>query len=389
MTDWRVRAGRLVDELTEAGVLSSPRWRRAVAEVPRHLLVPAYYVYTTQGWRAADTTSPDGRQRWLELVYANKALFVLPGGLSSTSMPGLMTRMLEALDVRDGQRVLEIGTGSGYNAALLCHRLGDQQVFSVDLEAELVDLARDRLAAIGYRPTLVARDGIGGLPEHAPYDRVIATCSVPAIPWGWVQQTGVDGLLLADLKLGGTAGNLVLLRRLGDRAEGRFDDRFGSFMPMRHVHGPPRPAPMRRDRGGATERGTCLDLPRPWEQRVFWFFAHLDAELDFSGHGQVFDPETGQPGDAFLASPDGSWCEIGATVDHDRTRRVWQGGPRRLWDEIEVAYQHWSELGRPGWDRFGLTVTEDGGVVWLDAPGPAAAWAAAIRDSDVSTPERS
>lgn len=96
-------------------------------------------------------------------------------------------------------------------------------MFSVDVNPELIKLARERLAAIGYQPTLVATDGSLGLPEHAPFDRVIVTCSVPAIPWPWVEQTRVDGLILADLKLDGHAGNLVLLHRHDDRAEGRFD----------------------------------------------------------------------------------------------------------------------------------------------------------------------
>ena len=142
MTDWQARAQHLADELTAAGKLRSPRWQQAIAQVPRHKLVPSYYTYTEHGWQVADTSSPQGQQQWLALVYSNKALFVLPDGLSSTSMPGLMTRMLEALDVHDGHRVLEIGTGTGYNAALLCHRLGDDQVFSVDIDAELIELAR-------------------------------------------------------------------------------------------------------------------------------------------------------------------------------------------------------------------------------------------------------
>jgi protein-L-isoaspartate O-methyltransferase len=63
-----------------------------------------------------------------------------------------MIRMLEALDVHSGHRVLEIGTGTGYNAALLSHRLGDTQVFSVDIDADLVELASQRLARTGYHP---------------------------------------------------------------------------------------------------------------------------------------------------------------------------------------------------------------------------------------------
>jgi protein-L-isoaspartate O-methyltransferase len=88
--------------------------------------------------------------------------------VSSSTKPDLMLRMLETLDVRDGHRVLEIGTGTGYNAALLSHRVGDHNVYSVDVDAELVRLARERLAGAGYRPTLAAIDGEGGLPEHAP-----------------------------------------------------------------------------------------------------------------------------------------------------------------------------------------------------------------------------
>ncbi len=160
---------------------------------PDHELVPAYYEQepVTGAWLIRDATDSG----WLEQIYANRGLFTKIGeatgswgtaavGLSSTSTPGLMTRMLETLDIHEGHKVLEIGTGTGYNAALLAHRLGAEHVFSVDVDRELVDLARDQLARIGYRPTLVAADGASGLSEHAPYDRIIATCSVPAVPPG-------------------------------------------------------------------------------------------------------------------------------------------------------------------------------------------------------------
>jgi len=93
-----------------------------------------------------------------------------------------MIRMLEALDIADGQRVLEIGTGTGYNAALLSHRLGDHFVHSVDIDPQRVEQARERITRLGYQPTLGTVDGAGGWPAHAPYDGIIATCSVPAIP---------------------------------------------------------------------------------------------------------------------------------------------------------------------------------------------------------------
>ena len=77
-------------------------------------------------------------------------------------MPSLMARMLEALDVRDGHRVLEIGTGTGYNAALLCHRLGACNVVSIDIDPTLIVATRKRLAGLGHHPTLVVGDGTAG-----------------------------------------------------------------------------------------------------------------------------------------------------------------------------------------------------------------------------------
>jgi protein-L-isoaspartate(D-aspartate) O-methyltransferase len=240
VTDWRTLAATLADELTAAGKLRSLEWQEALRAVPRHELVPVHYTMNphTGDWHSHDTADDLAR------VYSNTALFVLPGGLSSTSMPSLMTRMLETLDIRAGHQVLEIGAGTGYNAALLSHRLGSDNVYGVDIEAGLIDVARERLARIGYHPTLVAADGAHGLPEHAPYDRIIATCSVPAIPWAWVQQTREQGLILADVKIGKQAGNLVLLRKRGQQAEGRFDPTYGSFMGIRrdgHPYQQPRP----------------------------------------------------------------------------------------------------------------------------------------------------
>jgi protein-L-isoaspartate O-methyltransferase len=109
--------------------------------VPHHELVPVYYQRRprTNQWIKNDTDDD------LELVYSNTTLFVLPDGLSSTSMPSSMTRMLEALNVHDGHDVLEIGASTGYNAALLSHRLGDHHVFTVDIEPTLIQLARERL----------------------------------------------------------------------------------------------------------------------------------------------------------------------------------------------------------------------------------------------------
>ncbi|MGH3905601.1 MAG: methyltransferase domain-containing protein [Pseudonocardiaceae bacterium] len=371
MTDWTVHAARLADELTRSGKLWSPQWQNAVRAVPRHELVPEYYQREpgTGRWTRIATTDD------LDLVYSNTALFVLPDGLSSTSMPGLMTRMLEVLDVHEGHDVLEIGAGTGYNVALLSHRLGDQHVFAVDVEVELIELARERLARIGYRPTLVAADGAHGLSEHAPYDRLIATCSVPAVPWSWVEQTRETGVILADVTPAPLAGNLALLHRTPNGAEGRFDRSYGSFMAMRRPgesYDSPHSRPT-RDRSTAPSRTSTLERTRPWEHSVLWFLAHfyLPPGISFGMRGQ---DTTTPPTTTFLTAADGSWCEIDQPSPNG-TRHVREAGPHQLWQVIEDTHAAWLQMGRPGWERFGLTVTPTQQWVWLDSPDSATRWA--------------
>jgi len=329
----------------------------------------------TGAWLRRDDTDPAYHDR----IYTNRGLFTMIGeqtgpwgtglvGLSSTSTPGLMTRMLETLDIRDGHHVLEIGTGTGYNTALLTHRLGDTHVYSVDIEADLVDAARDRLAHLGYRPTLITADGAHGLPDHAPYDRILATCSVPTIPWAWVEQTRAGGLILTDLKLSIHAGNLVLLRRHPDRAEGRFDPTWAGFMPLRTAAPSGGGTLPVRDRNRAAPRTTDLDQLRPWDNMVAWFLTQLAVPTEI-GYGHDIDQDTGRPGDVYLTSPDGSWCEVNA-----HTRQVWEAGPTPLWAAVENAHHQWHDLGEPPWDRFGLTVTSDRQWIWLDTPDSDHTW---------------
>ena len=195
VADWPVRARRLAEKLVADGDLHSPQWKSAVCAVPRHEFIPHYYRHDTSTrpatWQLVTPHDPSDVQAWLELVYSDTTLITAVADyaergvqipVSSSSKPDLMVRMLEELDVTDGDRVLEIGTGTGYNAALLSHRLGSQNVFSVDVDPALIAAARSRLARLGYHPTLAAADGAAGMAEHAPYDRIIATCSVLVIP---------------------------------------------------------------------------------------------------------------------------------------------------------------------------------------------------------------
>jgi protein-L-isoaspartate(D-aspartate) O-methyltransferase len=374
---WTERAERLATLLAERGDVRGDAWKAAVAAVPRHRLVSAAYRQDTVTgvWRPVDVASDKG----MELVYSPETLITAledrdghQVAVSSSTKPDLMLRMLEVLNVHDGHRVLEIGTGTGYNAALLSHRLGDANVFSVDIDTELVNAARRRLAEIGYHPTLVAADGVDGLPEHAPYDRIIATCSVPTVPWAWAQQLTLGGRMLVDLKVNDAAGNLVDLRRLPDRAEGRFTARWATFMTMRH-HGTGTPVQGGAPRAdGAATRVTTAPAQPWWSHRVVWFFAQFALPTGV-GIGMRLDPDTRQPTAGMLSASDGSWATI-ELAEHDDARQVTEAGPTRIWDAVEHAYQRWTELGEPDWPQLGVTVTADRQWAWLDDPAGPAIW---------------
>jgi protein-L-isoaspartate(D-aspartate) O-methyltransferase len=225
----------LVREIGLSGAWDAdPGWRAAFEAVPRHLFVPYYYVGVQDGHERLWGGSPDPRtrERWLRGAYADVPLATrLRDGelVSSSSQPSLMARMLAELRVAEGSRVLEIGAGTGYNAALLAHRLGDDLVTTVDLEPEITESARSHLAEAGYRPTVVTGDGARGVPGHAPYDRIIVTCALPSIPPGWLAQCSPGARILAPL----ATGLIVLTVRDAEHAEGSFLHTAAYFVPLR------------------------------------------------------------------------------------------------------------------------------------------------------------
>ncbi|QVQ54861.1 methyltransferase domain-containing protein [Spiractinospora alimapuensis] len=114
---------------------------------------------------------------------------------SSSSALNVMARMIDALDLRPGARVLEIGTGTGYNAAVLAHIVGEGNVTSVEVDAELADRARQALE--GYGVEVVVGDGRHGHRDGAPYDRLISTAAVSELPSAWEEQVRPDGIIVA------------------------------------------------------------------------------------------------------------------------------------------------------------------------------------------------
>lgn len=174
-----------VDGLRDRGFLPAARIEAAFRAVPRHLFLPGVP---------------------LETVYHDEAIVTKRLGrlpASSSSMPSLMADMLAALDPQPGQRVLEIGAGTGYNAALLARLTGPTgQVVTVDIDDDLVLGARDHLRAAGCTAVQVIRaDGGLGYPAAAPYDRIIITAGADDIPPAWREQLAPGGRLVIPLTL--------------------------------------------------------------------------------------------------------------------------------------------------------------------------------------------
>jgi len=374
----RQRLAELADRFEENGVLRTPEWREAFLVTWRHPYVPGYYPAMDRP--PVLCIDPEQRADWLDAVYSDQTLvtkvqaLVLSRALrpatgwmytSSSTMPSLVLRMLETLDVRNGSRVLEIGTGSGYNCALLCERLGSDHVTSIDIDSELVDLARERLAANGHTPTLAATDGVKGYPDSAPYDRIISTCAVPSIPPTWLEQAAPGAIILTDVHgpLGGTLARLIV--DADATAIGRFVSYGTGFMTMRHAVEPETSSWSRLELD-EHRSWTSIDPDLVMQEGLFgfvlqWMLPHATRSRSVG--------DDGEPA-VFLLDRDGSRAEVAISATA-RGYLVRQYGERRLWDEVEQIHQFWQANGQPGYERFGLTATSAGQQVWLDDPdGP-------------------
>jgi protein-L-isoaspartate O-methyltransferase len=342
----------LADTLAAGGQLTDPTWRQVFETVPRHAFVQEFWALVDGERQHVTAADP----RWLDLVYADDALATqLTDGVatSSSTAPGLMLTMLQALDVADGHRVLEVATGTGYNAALLSERLGSRQVVTAEVDRALARLAGSRLRQCGYTPLVVAGDGRDGYPARAPYDRLIATCGFSAVPPAWLEQVRPAGMIVCPLGWGTV--RLVV----GDhvRAEGRFLPVGSYFMAVRDAGTTGIPAHPGRPRP-TSGRLTGLDLATVAEDDAFRFVLSLVAPDTASASER---DDCGRVTAVELWNADGSW----ARAEGEAVR---QSGPGLLWDAVEAAHELYVEHDRPARERFGVTVTAHGQRIWLDSP---------------------
>ncbi|GII85482.1 SAM-dependent methyltransferase [Sphaerisporangium siamense] len=363
--------------LGETGALTDPRWCQAIKVVPRELFLGEAVYQATEGdekgtiWepvRRSDMSNAD----WLRLAYADDTWVTQLDGVmaadarapvhgdptSSSSSPGLVVRMLEAAQIGDRDKVLEIGTGTGYSTALMCHRLGSEAVTSIECDPGVAAHARKAIEACDHSPTLIVGDGLNGYEKNAEYDRLIATCSVRFIPPAWMWQVR-DGGTITTPMWGWMDGNALAHLTLADdgTASGRFHPYNVAFMNARPHGRPPRASYML---GIGDERESRID-PSTLDDWTGCFVAQLAApSAEKLGAGDemiLLDVATGSQASTRKAGAAG-WT-------------VRQHGPLRLWDAVEDAIETWRRAGSPHQSAFGLSVSPSAQWIWLGAPdGP-------------------
>lgn len=340
----------------------SPWIRQAVDDVPRDTFAPdRLWRWDGQAYvpidRAADS------EAWASEVYGDPyaaAVTQIANGVPSSSLSaqGVVVDMLDSLRLEPGHRVLELGTGTGWNAALLARRA--EQVVSVEVDAELAVSATEQLKATDAEVTVEVADGAAGWPSGAPYDRVIATYAIDRVPWAWVEQTRPGGRIVAPW---GRLGHVALTVADDGLSAAGWVQGLATFMPARGV-GPG--GDFAEVRGGgppADERPVTRDLAPlrdDWHLRFALRVAVPDIQITLAEDGDGLN--------AWLHDGHASWATLSAIGDGQTI--AYQGGPRRLADELEQAWDEWQALGEPELYDYGLTVE----------PGQQYAW---CRDADM------
>jgi protein-L-isoaspartate O-methyltransferase len=359
----------LVDELTEEGILVEP-WRSAFLAVPREVFIPEVI------WRYNDDDDlvalhrAEEPQEWLHRAYGPGYVItqvddgtpVGPEGrgreaTSSASRPDIVALMLAAGRVEPGMRVLEIGTGTGYTAALLAHYLGAGNVTTIEIDPMLAARARTALATAGYgEVTVITGDGTHGDPEGAPFDRVLSTVAAPRVPYQWVAQTRPGGLIVTPW--GSTykhAGLLSLAVDGNGTATGGLINTTISFMELRDQR-IPRPEITKVVHDTDTPEVSDTDIHA---SEVGNDDAPFAIALEVPHCHMAYVPATNDDGrwsGWFLDPNTRSWARFDYLPGTQRWP-VHQFGPRRLWDEITTAYHHWDQLGRPPATSWRFTIT--------------------------------
>jgi protein-L-isoaspartate O-methyltransferase len=346
VTSWQERAAALAADVADPG----SGWHDAVRRVPRHLLVPRWFTQRRDGgqWEVAD--GPSDEPAWLDAAYDALTTMVTRVGpvhadhaepgtsydgwfTSSATMPRLVLDMYRRARLTDRAAILDVGTGSGYGAALLALRYGDAQVTSIDIDPYLTQAAAGRLDRFGARPRILTCDATGDLP--GTFDRITPMVSLPGIPASWLTALNPGGRLVFCLT-GGSV--LITARKTPDGgAAGHVEYERASFMAARHGPGSP-PHGFLPDQAIDGDGEHVTTSPYPVVDPAWGW--ELNAILSVTTPGLTIRTSV-QAGvtTTWIAHPDGSWAR--ATGTGDQPALVHQAGPRRLWDILDGHRRYW------------------------------------------------
>jgi protein-L-isoaspartate(D-aspartate) O-methyltransferase len=364
---------RLVNKLVEEKVYSSHAFQEAFLTVPREAFLTGFYRKKGSGFSWEWMSAPDMEgvekeswQEWYEAIYQDVALTTQVDAngrpTSSSSQPSVMAMMLDALDIQVGMRVLEIGTGTGYNAALMATLVGTNHlVTTIEIDEVIAVQAQQQLDAVmGPGIEVIVRDGLQFAAENA-YDRIIVTGSHSSIPACWIRALAPRGVLLMDLRGDITGGLLRIQKEMDGTASGFFlQKRNAVFMPLR-----PNKAPVTRP-SIETDRPVIESALVSFEEFSPEVLGHTDAGLWLQCLFPLLRVRR--------QYPIGSEIPIIYLIDLEHRTTVVMSpsdsgthiivhGTYPLWTQVYNAYQRWLAEGRPKREHYRVHVDPQGNIM--------------------------
>jgi len=205
---YQLKLDALIDIMKDTGFLTDIRVENAIRQNPRHHFVP---------------DSLKNR------AYENTPIPIMKK--QTISQPSVVSRMTEWLDLKEGQKVLEIGSGSGWQSAILAKIVGNGEIFTIERHGPLANFAKKNLKKLGIKNVkIIHGDGILGLPEASPFDRIIITAACKKVPNALLDQLVLGGLLIAPV--GGDIQSLILLRKTSEGIVGIKNQNGYVFVPL-------------------------------------------------------------------------------------------------------------------------------------------------------------